>query len=270
MPVVVNPVRVSRLGACWAVFVTTLVTGTPYAQATFHLWQVNEVYSNADGSVQYIELFTAFSSQQFTNGTTINARDNGAIINTFTFPSNTPSPTGGHHLLIATPGFAALPGGITPDFTLPTAPFFNPDSPASAIEYVFADTLNFTATDLPTDGVLSLNRNLTTGANSPTDFAGEVGSLGGPPPLTGDLDGDGFVGIADLNIVLGNWNQNVSAGDPLVGDPSGDGFVGIEDLNQVLGNWNAGTPPADGVTVPEPATLAMLGLAAAGLLRTRG
>ncbi len=75
--------------------------------------------------------------------------------------------------------------------------------------------------------------------------------------LTGDLDADGFVGINDLNIVLGNWNQSVPPGDPLA-DPSGDGFVGIEDLNAVLGNWNAGTPPADSQTnIPEPGTLGM-------------
>ncbi|MEZ6190632.1 MAG: hypothetical protein R3C45_04995 [Phycisphaerales bacterium] len=37
---------------------------------------------------------------------------------------------------------------------------------------------------------------------------------------------------------MGNWNQDVNANDPLQGDPSGDGFVGIEDLNTVLGNWN--------------------------------
>jgi glucosylceramidase len=83
--------------------------------------------------------------------------------------------------------------------------------------------------------------------------------------LVGDLDGDGFVGIGDLNIVLGNWNQIVAAGDPLLGDPSGDGFVGIEDLNTVLGNWNAGTPPA--VAIPEPGTLALLGLGGLGLAR---
>ncbi len=63
--------------------------------------------------------------------------------------------------------------------------------------------------------------------------------------LTGDLDGDGFVGITDLNIVLGNWNLNLPPADPLA-DPSGDAFVGIEDLNVVLGNWNAGTPPPPG------------------------
>ncbi len=73
--------------------------------------------------------------------------------------------------------------------------------------------------------------------------------------LTGDLDNDGFVGITDLNIVLGNWNQNVPAGDSLSGDVSGDGFVGIEDLNIVLGNWNANSPPNDQTNIPEPTSL---------------
>jgi hypothetical protein len=86
--------------------------------------------------------------------------------------------------------------------------------------------------------------------------------------LEGDLNGDGFVGIADLNIVLGAWNQNVSAGDPLAGDPSGDGFVGIADLNVVLGNWNAGTPPSANA-VPEPATLALIGLGGLAMLKRR-
>ncbi|GAB4109251.1 MAG: hypothetical protein Kow00105_17840 [Phycisphaeraceae bacterium] len=84
--------------------------------------------------------------------------------------------------------------------------------------------------------------------------------------LTGDLDGDGFVGIADLNIILGNWNLNVTPGDLLAGDPSGDGFVGIDDLNTVLGNWNAGTPPANGTAVPEPASLTLLGLGGLALM----
>ncbi len=61
--------------------------------------------------------------------------------------------------------------------------------------------------------------------------------------LTGDLDGDGFVGISDLNLVLANWNQSIPPGDPSA-DTSGDGYVGIEDLNQVLANWNNGTPPS--------------------------
>lgn len=80
------------------------------------------------------------------------------------------------------------------------------------------------------------------------------------PGLEGDLNEDGFVGIEDLNVILGNWNLNVTAGDKLSGDPTGDGFVGIEDLNVVLGNWNAGVPPSIGSVVPEPATLALAGI----------
>lgn len=85
-----------------------------------------------------------------------------------------------------------------------------------------------------------------------TSFADVVSNS--VPLLDGDLDGDGFVGITDLNIVLGVWNTNVTAGELLAGDPSGDGFVGIEDLNVVLANWNAGTPPAGGAAIPEPGT----------------
>ena len=87
-----------------------------------------------------------------------------------------------------------------------------------------------------------------------------------PVALDGDLNGDGFVGLGDLDIVLGHWNQNVTAGDLLAGDPSGDGYVGLDDLDTVLGNWNAGTPPA-GSAIPEPATLGLLSLGGLALLR---
>ncbi len=89
-------------------------------------------------------------------------------------------------------------------------------------------------------------------------------------PIVGDLNGDGFVEIDDLNIVLDNWNQNVPPGDPLA-DPSGDGFVGIDDLNEVLGDWNAGTPPppSEGAVIPEPGTVLMVCAGGLSLLRHR-
>jgi uncharacterized protein (AIM24 family) len=86
--------------------------------------------------------------------------------------------------------------------------------------------------------------------------------------LPGDLNLDGFVGIEDLNIVLGLWNQKADPGVWAGGDPSGDGFVGIADLNTVLGNWNTGTPPTPPTnTVPEPATLPVFCFMAGALLK---
>jgi len=83
------------------------------------------------------------------------------------------------------------------------------------------------------------------------------------PKLAGDLNGDGFVGVDDLNIVLGNWNQNVTPGDPLLGDLTGEGFVGVDDLNIVLGNWNSGSPTAPSTpSIPEPATFAIVSMMA--------
>ncbi len=88
-------------------------------------------------------------------------------------------------------------------------------------------------------------------------------------PLAGDLNGDGFVGQDDLNIVLGDWG-NMPPGDPRA-DPSGDGFVGQDDLNPVLGDWGQGTMPAVGLlnAVPEPQSLWLAVIAVAGWLPFR-
>jgi len=83
--------------------------------------------------------------------------------------------------------------------------------------------------------------------------------------LPGDLDGDGFVGINDLNLILTNWNKPIPPANPLA-DPNGDGFVGIDDLSTVLGNWNNAAPVvAD--TIPEPAMLGLLMLGVTTMIR---
>ena len=93
----------------------------------------------------------------------------------------------------------------------------------------------------------------------------------GPPwPILGDIDGDGFVGINDLNFVLSHWNQNVPVGDHTQGDlaGNGDGYVGIDDLNVLLSNWNVGTPPGTPSSlVPEPTTALLVSFACPLLFR---
>src|SRR5688572_26654060 len=101
------------------------------ANAAFHLWHVKEVFTNADGSVQFIELFNSFAGEQFVANHTLRSNSDGVIKN-FIIPGNLPnSPfTANTHMLIATPSFAGLPGAVTPDFTLPagSVPFFNPNA----------------------------------------------------------------------------------------------------------------------------------------------
>ena len=82
--------------------------------------------------------------------------------------------------------------------------------------------------------------------------------------LDGDLNGDGYVGSADLDIVRSHWGETVETGCLLCGDPSGDGFVGSSDLDIVRANWGASMPPA--TAVPEPsAVLLLFGAAATAL-----
>ena len=92
-----------------------------------------------------------------------------------------------------------------------------------------------------------------------------------PDRFAGDLDGDGFVGINDLNLVLGHWNQTVPKGDRYMGDASKDGFVGISDLGYVLQDWNLSeSPPAEALAVvPEPATSMFLCVAGLTCLNAR-
>jgi len=71
--------------------------------------------------------------------------------------------------------------------------------------------------------------------------------------LPGDLNGDGLVGSADLDIVRANWGQSVSG--PADGDADGDGLVGSADLDIIRANWGASAASA----VPEPGGAVMVG-----------
>jgi Stage II sporulation protein len=85
--------------------------------------------------------------------------------------------------------------------------------------------------------------------------------LGPQEPLPGDMNGDWFVGINDLNTLLSFWNQTVPRGDKSQGDLAGDGdgHVGLDDLGVILTHWNTGTPPAvNTLSIPEPGSLLLM------------
>ena len=160
-------------------------------QAAFHLWDVNELYSNADGTIQFIEMHVPATepfnnNEHFVNGTMFSST-NGPITNTFTMDHNldTSIPTGGRYFLVGTSGFAAAPGAVTPDFTMPdgflftSGGFLTYQDPNTAT----LDSISYNALPL---GILSRNRDGSNGINSPTNFAGQTGSIV-PLPAAGWL-----------------------------------------------------------------------------------
>ncbi|XAL99575.1 hypothetical protein OT109_18595 [Phycisphaeraceae bacterium D3-23] len=72
------------------------------------------------------------------------------------------------------------------------------------------------------------------------------------PGEPGDLTGDGFVGVEDLDVLLANWGHVTYAGSWRDGDADGDGVVGPGDLDTIIANWSTGTAP--GGVIPEPAS----------------
>src|SRR5260221_3538447 len=91
------------------------------ASAAFHLWTMNELYSNADGSVQFLEVTALTGGQQFVSGHTLRSTIGGTT-QTFNIGTDLPGDTTGRRMLIGTQGFAAL-GIVTPDFVVPNGFF---------------------------------------------------------------------------------------------------------------------------------------------------
>ena len=112
-----------------AVVLLLAVSGSSHA--TFHLWHITQLYSNADATVQFIELTAYASGQEFISGHTITSSQ-GATTHSYTFPADLPGDTastmsegyyGGMYttyksMLIGTQGFAAL-GVVMPDYIVP-------------------------------------------------------------------------------------------------------------------------------------------------------
>ncbi|HIK82466.1 MAG TPA: hypothetical protein EYF93_06155 [Planctomycetes bacterium] len=150
-----------------------------------HLWDLNEVFSNSDGTIQFVEVYQP-TSACCENNLGTKWIESTATSSIFTFPTGVVGNTAFKHILIGTAAFAALPGAPTPDFVLPDNFLgLNGDT----ITFYFYDEWIYAASQLPLDGVTSLQVNLTsgmleTGVNSPTNYSDVTGSVdaGGPPP----------------------------------------------------------------------------------------
>ena len=184
-----------------SLFVATwLLTPAPVLSFA-HLWEIQEVYTNATGSVQFVEFFTdSGSGEIFMSGQTLSWDINGAPQNTMTFSNATATDgtadlsgsTLNKSVLIGTANLATL-YGIVPDYIIP-ANFLTRGAANSVIFSASGDRVNLA--NLPTDGIMSLNGLVHNSTNTainpqatPTNFAGDTVTI--PEP-----------GIAGL-IVLG-------------------------------------------------------------------
>jgi len=160
----------------------------PAAHAKNHLWRFTEFFSNADGTIQFVEMRECCGSDVEVQMGSTYIRSNA---NTYDFPNNLVGLTAHRWALIATQGFADLPGAPTPDYIMPDG-FFDPAGDTLRYRGV-TDLVTLAPGALPTDGVHSIERDLDTQAltvivNSPTNFAGVTGSVGLPTPVpTGHL-----------------------------------------------------------------------------------
>ena len=92
-------------------------------------------------------------------------------------------PTTNKFLLIATQAFADLPDAPTPDYIIPAESlpsFFSVNG--DTIVYDIWDEFTFGAGVLPIDGINSLTFFFDTGPNSPTNYAGDTGSVDAGAP----------------------------------------------------------------------------------------
>ena len=177
-------------------FCALAVTSPAFAGA--HTWRISEIFTNASGTVQFVELFcVSGSGENFVGGLQVTTGTN-----TFSFPGNLAGSTLNKRLLLGTAAYAALPGAPAPDYTIP-ANFFAVGG-SFTIRYNPGgnyDSNVVGAGAIPTGGINSLTWTTFNGgntadtfvtnlANSPQNFSGATGSVNAGGCT--DLDGDGF------------------------------------------------------------------------------
>jgi hypothetical protein len=225
----------------------------------FFEWRISELFSNADGTVQFIEFQSLGSDEGQAAEGQIRSMSTGKTV---TLTENLSGSTLNKKLLLATAAFGALPGAVAPDF--PTIPlpinFFNPNGDTITI-FHHVEIASRSFISVPTDGIRSLNYpGSTLVTNTPTNFASQTGSIDLSATF-GDYNDNGSVEAADYVV----WRKG---GLPLLNDETPGNQPGDE--NQWRENFDepSGGLSASG-TVPEPATALLLLFAAGGFIRRR-
>ena len=177
----------------------TMLLALNSARAGYHLWDINEVYSSADGTVQFIELRALSGSQQFMGGAVTIRSTNSSGTSTFTCSTNLPADTANKFCIIGTSNLASIPGGVAPNFVIP-ANFIRPAAGGNAaVLFMPAGFGTTTAafTNLPIDGDSALLRSggtmIVVPTNSPRNFSDQSNTIVPVKFLSAGRSGTDFV-----------------------------------------------------------------------------
>jgi hypothetical protein len=180
--------------------------GASAAQATFHTFTIEQLYSNADGTVQYVVLHESQNEdgEYLLGGHALTVTGHG-FSRSFTFPADLPSAsTAGKRVLLATRAFPVSAAAKLYGYPPPPPP---PDPPArasAAPDYILPDrflptdggTLDYAGVDqvsfgpLPTDGATAMARDGTPRAAVAVNFAGVATALHPGPVMAVEFHDD--------------------------------------------------------------------------------
>jgi hypothetical protein len=214
------------------------------AIAGIHTWDVGEVFSNADGTIQFVE-FVEAGGGNFETGISGGSTSSNAGPKSFSWSGAAVSGTAFKRYLVGSQTFANLTGAPPVDAIMPLSvlPFYF--QPAS-------DTVNFIAYDscvfsaIPTNGVGSRNceTNANQTQNSPTNYAGTS------TPVIAAL-APGLIDTFQRPFASSqNWISTPPGTNPTSGGPGGgsDGYLELTAAGAPLSAFNesqwAGTLPA--------------------------
>ncbi|MBG9386873.1 calcium-binding protein [Caenimonas aquaedulcis] len=214
---------------------------------SFHLYQIDEIFSSADGTVQFIELAVGnFNGEHLLAGHPISVTSNG-VKHTFTFPADLPSAaTANTHVLIATQGFAAL-GIVTPDYVVPDGFLF---TAGGTINYAGVDAVTYGA--LPGDGSHSISDTGTVMVASPTNFHGATGQLPTSTTFNGTEANDTLTGTSGNDVINGfGGNDSIAGagGQDTVDGGSGTDTLVVQAADSAMTSLTAAHVAAAGIDV---------------------
>jgi hypothetical protein len=175
------------------------------ASAGHHQWIISELYSNADGTVQFVELLGTANNEHFINGFNVDTLAPGVINTQVPLGPNLGSTaTAGAYLLIGTAGYATLAaqqGAPAPDRVLPDN-FL--EIATDRVRYAGIAATDRVYTNLPTDGIDSIDYENPGGTvNTPENFAGDTGSIDASPEHVPSLGTGAIVVLAALIFAIG-------------------------------------------------------------------